>query len=326
MDLRSVSGPLSAADRDAVRALAARAADDDGVAPLDEAALLALADPAAHTLHLLAPGDPVAPVDSPDAAGELLGYAQADLGTVPPGVQLVVDPAARRRGTGRALLDAAVAAAPGGALGAWAHGDLPAARALASSAGFAPVHELWRMALDLRGRPAVDAGLRPGLVVRAFAPGHDEDAWLAVNARAFADHPDQGRWTPHDLAAREREPWFDPAGFLLAERAEGTLAGFVWTKVHPAGELAAEPVGEIYVLGVDPSAQGAGLGRALTAAGLDHLVGHGLGTAVLWVAGDNAAAIRTYRRAGFERAALDVRYARRPQVTSGSPDGATMGS
>jgi mycothiol synthase len=95
---------------------------------------------------------------------------------------------------------------------------------------------------------------------------------------------------------------------------------------HPAGELADEPVGEIYVLGVDPSAQGAGLGRALTSAGLDHLVGRGLGTAVLWVAGDNSAAIHTYRRAGFERTALDVRYARRAADVAAPPSGATMGA
>ena len=392
VDLHTVSGPIAPADRDAVLALAARAAATDGVAPLDEAALLALDDPASPALHLLvcaprtatprtatpevhgvlasctsdiAPSpsatseeDKVLTRPSSDVAGGMAGYAQVDRGGTVPTAQVVVAPAERRRGIGRALLDGAVAAA-GGALEVWAHGDLPAARALAASAGFVRVHELWRMALDLRGRPAgpgpggvgsasgsqvvhpgsgsqvvhpgsgsqvVHPGFGPGFVVRPFTPGHDEEAWLALNARAFADHPDQGRWTAHDLAAREREPWFEPAGFLLAERADGTLAGFVWTKVHPAGEMAPEPVGELYVLGVDPSAQGAGLGRALTAAGLDHLVGRGLRTAVLWVAGDNAAAIRTYRRAGFERAALDVRYARRPEHTSGSPDGATMGS
>jgi mycothiol synthase len=252
----------------------------------------------------------------------VVGYAFVDLGAAPPTAQLVVDPAARRRGLGRRLLDEAVAAS---AREAWAHGDLPAARALAAAAGFVPVHELWRMGLDLRRRPAVAATLPREVVVRPFLPGHDEAAWLAVNARAFADHPDQGRWTRHDLLAREREPWFDPAGLLLAER-DGELVGFVWTKVHPAGELGPDETGEIYVLGVDPAAQGTGLGRALTAAGLDHLAASGRTAAVLWVAGDNAAAIRTYRRAGFERVALDVRYARRPSDTAGSRDGATMGS
>ncbi len=353
MDVRALDGPLSLAVRAAVRGLAGRAAEADGVAPLDEAALLALDEPTRGTpegptppVHLVAlstslASDPVAAVatnpDVPASVGALVGYAQVDLGGQRPTAQLVVDPTARRRGAGRALLDAATAvaataeqetAAPtarGAAertLDVWAHGNLPAARALAASAGFVPVHELWRMSLDLRARQAATAtaasapsgatsptAMPP--VLRPFRPGHDEAAWLDVNARAFVGHPEQGRWTERDLAAREREPWFDPRGFLLAERPDGSLAGFVWTKVHPAGELADEPVGEIYVLGVDPSAQGSGLGRALTAAGLDHLAGRGLATAVLWVAGDNAAAIRTYRRAGFVRAALDVRYALR---------------
>ncbi len=329
MDLLTVPGPLSPAEREAVLAVAERAAAADGVAPLDEATLLAIADetpsagPAAHLLALSAPaaaGD----LASPDPA--IVGYSYVDRGGPVPTAQVVVDPAARRRGIGRALLDAAAAAAEPNTLEVWAHGDLPAARALATAAGLTPIDELWRMSLDLRGRAAAEPTWPAGLVVRAFAPGHDEQAWLAVNARAFADHPEQGRWTGHDLAAREREPWFDPTGFLLAERADGSIAGFVWTKVHAAGDLADEPVGEIYVLGVDPSAQGAGLGRALTAAGLAHLVGRGLHTAVLWVAGDNAAAIRTYRHAGFARTALDVRYARRAAGGATPPDGATMGS
>lgn len=311
MDVRTVTGPLPPALREAVLALAARATAADGVAPLDEAALLALTDPAPHHLHLTVSDDATA----------LAGYAHLDLGGDVPTAQLVVDPAARRRGVGRRLLDAASTAA-GGRLEAWAHGDLPGARALAAAAGFTPVHELWRMALDLASRPPGDAPWPRGLVVRPFSPGNDEDAWLAANAAAFAGHPDQGRWTRRDLDAREREPWFDPAGLLLAER-DGALAGFVWTKVHPAGELGPGEVGEIYVLGVTPAAQGQGLGRALTAAGLDHLAARGLTSAVLWVAGDNAAAIATYRRAGFERVAVDVKY--RPD-TSGSPGGATMGS
>jgi mycothiol synthase len=323
MALRAVPGPLSPAERTAVRGVADRAAAADGVAPLDEAALLAVADDAAGPdLHLLAVEEP---------GSRLVGYAFVDRGGAVPTAQVVVDPAARRHGIGRSLLEAAARPdATGrqlpGPLEAWAHGDLPAARALAAAAGFAAVEELWRMSLDLRGAVPAPPVWPGGLVVRPFRPGHDEAAWLAVNARAFAGHPEQGRWTAHDLAAREREPWFDPEGFLLAAAADGGLAGFVWTKVHPPGELADEPVGEVYVLGVDPAAQGAGLGRALTAAALAHLAGRGLRTVVLWVAGGNAAAIRTYRRAGFVRAALDVRYARPAAGGARPPVGATMGS
>jgi mycothiol synthase len=337
MALRAVPGPLSPAERAAVRGVADRATAADGVAPLDEAALLAVADdePGAH-LHVLALEDPgAAPSrgasEHADPSGRVVGYAFVDRGGAVPTAQVVVDPAARRHGIGRALLEAAAGPdttgeQPPGPLEAWAHGDLTAARALAAAAGFAAVEELWRMSLDLRGAAPVQPVWPDGIVVRPFRPGHDEEAWLAVNARAFADHPEQGRWTDHDLAAREREPWFDPAGFLLAARADGRIAGFAWTKVHGAGELADEPVGEVYVLGVDPAAQGEGLGRALTAAALAHLSGRGLRTAVLWVAGGNAAAIRTYRRAGFVRAALDVRYARPAAVGTRPPEGATMGS
>src|SRR5690606_10535850 len=115
--------------------------------------------------------------------------------------------------------------------------------------------------------------LPAGVRLRPFRPGADEPAWRSLNARAFADHPEQGRWTLADLRLRMAEPWFDPAGFLLAEReTDGRLLGFHWTKVHAkdpsstGGEPA--PIGEVYVLGVDPQAQGLGLGRALTLAGL----------------------------------------------------------
>ncbi len=325
VEVRAVRGTLSAAERRGISAVLAAAAEADGVAPLDEAALLTLAGSVdAPAVHLLAVVHSV-PLATLRVAVRpvVMGYASVDLGGEVPTAQLVVDPVARRRGIGRALLEAAIAQGPDGGLDTWAHGNLPAAQAFAAAAGLVPAHQLWRMSLDLRRRPVEHPEWPPGFAVRPFAPGHDEDAWLAVNARAFVGHPEQGRWTADDLAAREREPWFDADGFLLAERAvDGSLAGFVWTKVHPVGE----PVGEIYVLGVDPSAQGHGLGRALTEAGLAHLVGRGLGTAVLWVAGDNAAAIRTYQRAGFERVALDVRYTRRPQDITGSPDGATMGT
>jgi mycothiol synthase len=126
-----------------------------------------------------------------------------------------------------------------------------------------------------------------------------------VTARAFAEHPEQGRWTQHDLDQRLHADWFDPAGFLLAESGD-RLLGYHWTKVH--AELD-PPVGEVYVLGVDPSAQGIRLGSALLAAGLRHLLGRGLHTVLLYVEQDNPAAVRLYRRAGFETFSTDIQYA-----------------
>ena len=321
----AVAGPLPPAQADAVRALHRSATRCDGVAPLSEQPLLWLADEEAPVVHLLARATDDPPDD--DSRAPLVGYAQLDVGSsTTVRAELVVDPAHRRRGVARTLLaDAATeaAAVPGRRLQVWAHGDLPAARATADAVGMVVVRELWRMALDLAEHPPADAVLPQGVQVRAFVPGEDEDAWRRVNARAFAYHPEQGRMTSADLRAREQEPWFDPAGFLLVERA-GKLLGSVWTKVHPPGDAPDgapdEEVGEIYVVGVDPDAQGLGLGRALTSLGLAHLRDRGLRTVILYTGAENTVAVHTYERAGFVRAAVDVMYG---EAAPGSPAGGT---
>jgi mycothiol synthase len=162
---------------------------------------------------------------------------------------------------------------------------------VATDAGLVLVREV----LQLR-RP-LPAEAAPPLDVRAFRPGLDDDAFLAVNNRAFRWHPDQAGWTAEDLRRNEAEPWFDPEGFLLHER-DGRLAGFCWTKVHPATED--DPaMGEIYVIATDPDFTGIGLGRALTLAGLDHLARRGLGVGMLHVEGTNEAARGLYDKLGF---------------------------
>jgi len=146
-----------------------------------------------------------------------------------------------------------------------------------------------------------DVPLPEGITLRAFVPGRDEDAWLAVNAAAFADHPEQGRWTRADIESREAQAWFDPAGFLLAER-DGTLLGFHWTKVHGGG------VGEVYVIGIAPAATGLHLGSAVLAAGLAHLAGTGQREVILYTDESNAHAMRLYERFGFVRQDVDAQY------------------
>jgi mycothiol synthase len=244
------------------------------------------------------------------ADGTPAGYSRFDDGQA----EFVVAPAARAHGLGTALVTALEQLAGHRALSVWAHGDLPGARALAESRGYSRERVLLQMRRDLAG---VDPDPPPpppdGVQVRPFVVGRDEAAWLRVNAAAFATHPEQGSWSAEDVALREAEPWFDPAGFLLAWRGDpdagGELLGFHWTKVHPA--VGDDPaIGEIYVLGVDPGGHRRGLGRALSVAGLQHLAAAGLTQAMLYVDESNEAAVALYRGLGFEVYATDVSYQR----------------
>jgi mycothiol synthase len=284
--------------------------DADGVTPVSEHVLLHLrhgSDRPAQ--NLLARTDGV-----PDSR-PLVGYAHLDVTDQVAGAsaELAVHPAYRRHGIGGALVDHLEAASPDGRLRLWAHGRQADASALARSRGYVEERVLWQLRRSLLSRlPAVP--LPPGVRVRPFVVGQDEEAWIAVNNRAFADHPDQGGWTPDDLGVREAEPWFDPAGFLLAEReSDGALVGFHWTKVHGGtgdGEHEHAPIGEVYVLGIDPSAQRTGLGAALTIAGLRHLRALGLSQVMLYADESNIPAIRLYERLGFTKWDVDVQYRR----------------
>lgn len=308
---------LSAAEVAAVTALVTRAVQVDEVAPLSEHVLL----------HLAHGGDTAARNIVVVDGEQVLGYAHLDV-TDPvngPSAELVVDPAARRRGIGRQLLAEllrqaattppapttpapATPTTPAPGLRLWAHGQHPGALALAREFGFHQTRALWQMRRSLYA-PLPAPRYAAGVTVRTFRTGVDEAAWVAINHRAFVDLPDQGQWTEADLQRREREPWFDPAGFFLAER-DGRLLGFHWTKVHGGAERHAhDRLGEVYVVGVDPAAQGGGLGTALTLTGLAYLRSLGLGSAMLYVDEDNTAAITVYQRLGFTRWDTDVTFA-----------------
>lgn len=304
---------LEPPDVEAVLALAAAAEANDGVEALGERTLLDVAGGGTPATHLLL-RPPGHATPSHRRAAPLLGYATVRDRSG----ELVVEPRHRRRGLGRLLLRA-VRDAGGAAV--WAHGRLPGAEALADAEGWRAERELWRMERSLEpgsDPPAVDPPHLDGLVVRPFVVGQDEDAWLRVNARAFAHHPEQGRMTLADLVAREGEPWFDAGDLLLAEQ-DGRLVASAWLKVQPGADT-----GELYVLGVDPDAQGQGLGRHLTACALARLAGRGLRRAALYVSATDTPAVRTYRRAGFTRTRVDVQYAA-PQGP-GSPRSPGSGS
>lgn len=280
---------LSPEQLEAVRRSADAAARSDDVAPLSEAFLLALPR---EGEHLLATDE-----------GEVLGYAQV---AADGSAEAFVDPTARAQGVGTALLDTLLSHHPEAR--PWAHGDLPAARALATGLGLEVVRELLVLSRPVAEGDDVDPGLPAGVTHRAFEPGRDDAALLAVNAAAFADHPEQGDLDAAGLAERMAQPWFDADGLILLEDAgDGDrLAGFHWTKIDPPDG----DVGEVYVVGVHPDLHGRGLGGPLTRLGLAHLARRGVREVELYVEGDNHPALATYRRAGFERKAVHVMYSR----------------
>lgn len=320
------SSHLDSAAAAEVLALAGRAADADGVEAISEAFRLALTSAHGDVSHFAA-------YAAGSRSGDLLGYAAVDSGG---SAELVVDPAARRQGVGRALVKALFTAdfvpetdttteafgrrdvSVSGtkshqvATGVWAHGDLPAARALAAAEGLVSTRELHVMARGVASGDEVDPVLPEGFSARTFEPGRDEQAWLEVNALAFATHPEQGSITLEDLQDRMAQDWFDPAGFFLVEDTTVTdangghpLAASHWTKREPGSSQ-----GEVYVVGVHPAYQGRGLAGPLTGLGTAYLARQGVDTIDLYVDGDNTRALATYRRAGFEDAAIHVVYGR----------------
>ncbi|CAM4202192.1 Mycothiol acetyltransferase [Mycobacterium basiliense] len=303
MSLPQWRSALTAEEQQGVRELVSAATTFDGVAPVGEQVLLELGQD--HSKHLL--------VGDSRPTNALIGYL-----TLTPArtthaamAELVVHPQARRGGVGTAMARAALAETAG-LNQFWAHGTLPAAQATASALGLTPVRELVQMRRSLQdvSEPEIPANLR----IRTYAGNSDDAELLRVNNAAFAHHPEQGGWTKRQLAQRRAEPWFDPAGLFLAfdEAADpGSLLGFHWTKIH----LDRPGLGEVYVLGVDPAAQGRGIGKTLTAIGLNSLAqrladpeGGEYPTVMLYVESDNIAAMRTYLGLGFTVYSVDTAY------------------
>jgi mycothiol synthase len=275
---------LDAPTRADVQALVDAVETRDGEPPLSDQALTQLASP--DVVHLVARNN-----------DRLAGYAQIGADAL----ELAGD-----EGAVGALLDALDARSVGDDVPVWSHGRRSPVAAALAARGYEQIRVLHQLRRSLAD-PVPNAPVPDGVAMRSFVPGQDETAWLRVNAAAFAAHAEQGRWTLADLAAREAEPWFDPAGFLLAERGSDLL-GFHWTKIHSDG------IGEVYVLGIDPSAQGLGLGPALLVRGLQYLAGRGCPQVLLYVDDDNAGAMRLYERLGFSAYDADSQW-QRPRAT-----------
>lgn len=255
----------------------------DGVDAFNEESRLAFADGRSGRVETLV------------MDGDLVVAAAYAAGDAP--VELAVHPAHRRRGHASAVLDQLLTRGEGSY---WAHGDLAGARALALAAGLEPSRTLLRLRRPVA--PSVHSAASAAVDIRPFEPA-DLPALLGVNGRAFADHPEQGTLDVAGFESRAASAWFDPDGLLVAIR-EGQLVGFHWTKVE--GE-----VGEVYVLGVDPHAQGQGIARSLLAAGLIHLQERGVAAVDLYVEAENTSALALYTGFGFAEAARDVLYVSR---------------
>jgi mycothiol synthase len=295
-----------------ILALLDAAEDADGNPPFSEQTLVELKakQNGPHSVLTLLTHAPEA---GPETEGQdLAGVAVVVLNGGEGVLEIAVHPTYRNEGVGSMLVDKLVAVRGLQGIKAWSHGDHEAAADLAASYGYRAIRDLWRMRLVRQGpldAPAQTsaAPLPDGVTVRTFVPHQDELPWLAANAAAFAHHPEQGAMTLADLQARMAEPWFDPAGFFLAVNSSGEILGFHWTKVHPAraGQAA---MGEVYVVGVTPAAQGMGLGKTLTNRGVEHLHNSGLRAIMLYVDADNEPAVALYRKLGFTKWDSDVMY------------------
>jgi mycothiol synthase len=285
----AVVSRLSEAEINSVLRLRADAEAVDQIVALNEAAVLRLRRPHPTTRHLLVSED-----------GDLVGYAQLELGTEWSTGQLVVSPSHRREGVGTQLLRRLIMESPT-PLRVWAMGDTAAARALAMGVGMVRRRELLIMERRLDDelpKPVIP----PGVQIRTFVPGQDEREWLRVSAAAFASHPEQALIDLDDLNDRMAESWFDARGFFVATK-DGSMIGFHWTKQHQ------DQLGEVYVLGIAPWAARRGLGKALLLTGLRWLQQQGNSRVKLYVESDHQAAIELYLTYGFATASRDVMYA-----------------
>ncbi len=296
---------LSQGVLDDIRRLIDEATQIEGHRPVGEHKYSHLAVGAAGWVGVLAYQD-----------SRLVGYAHTrwnPRGTTPRlAVEVVVHPELYGSDVARLLLwetRSVLGRAGGGVLYLWVHRVDDPHDTLAVRLGFKVQRELAFMSRRL-DEPPREPQVPDGVVLRAYRPDVDDDEFLRVNNAAFEGHPENGGWDRAELALRRAFDWFDPDGLIMAWRGDRCV-GFHWTKwhSHDSDEVPAhEPVGEVYVLGIDPDEQGTGLGRALLLAGLRHLYARECRQSILYVDRANTGAVKLYESEGFAVEYLEVCY------------------
>jgi len=294
---------LSKCQQESVLALIKAAHDFDGTPAIAEHVLL----------HLRHGGDKSDSHLVIEENKEVIAYAHLDTTDLVagPSVEAVVHPQHRGKGLGALILKDAIKIC-GDKTRIWSHGDLPAAKSIAASL---KLERLWSNLLMSKSLGEIQP-VTSKYPIRTFIPGLDNQAFLDLNNKVFADYPDQGGWSEDDLKVRLNESWFDDKGFFVAEDM-GELIGFCWTKIHGAhthshtggdDDHGHEALGEIYVLAVNPDYKGQGVGRDLTITGLNCLKYQGLNNVMLYVGVENKPAFKLYKSLGFNEFGSDVMY------------------
>ena len=294
---------LSKSQQESVLALIKAAHDFDGTPPIAEHVLL----------HLRHGGDKSDSHIVFESGNQVIAYAHLDTTDLVagPSVEAVVHPNHRRKGLGALILKEAIKVC-GDKTRIWSHGDSPAAKAIAASLN---LERLWSNLLMSKSLGEIQP-VTSKYPIRTFIPDFDNQAFLSLNNKVFANYPDQGGWSEDDLSVRLNEAWFEKEGFFVAED-KGELIGFCWTKIHGAhthshngedDDHGHDALGEIYVLAVNPDYKGQGVGRDLTITGLNYLKYQGLNNVMLYVGVENKPAFKLYKSLGFNEFGSDVMY------------------
>jgi mycothiol synthase len=294
---------LSNLQKESVLALIKAAHNFDGTPPIAEHVLL----------HLRHGGDKSDSHLVIEKNQRVVAYAHLDTTDLVagPSVEAVVHPQHRGKGLGTLILKEAIKIC-GNKTRIWSHGDLPAAKAIAASL---KLELLWSNLLMSKSIGDIQP-VTSKYLIRTFIPDFDNQAFLELNNKVFANYPDQGGWSKGDLRIRLNESWFDNKGFFVAED-EGELIGFCWTKIHGAhtnshsdvdDDHGHEALGEIYVLAVNPDYKRKEVGRGLTISGLNYLKYQGLNNVMLYVGVENKPAFNLYKSLGFNEFGSDVMY------------------